>query len=215
MFVIVYNNSVILGPMRWNRFRFENTIEEDCEFSVRLPDRNDSLDPVIVSDNIKILPVQGTQNPEFNPTTEMLHGPFWEFTDSAAIASYVAQPLPIDAVKNMLKARVSAERYRKEIIGTTTAIQDVQVTVDTSRDGRNIFVQKYILMNDADTVQWKFPETWLTLSKTELGQVVNAGVTYIQQQFDWESAKISEIDSCETMEQLAVIEIEPVQSIIG
>lgn len=213
MFVIVYQNSVILGPMRWNRFRFENTIYEDCEeFSATLPDRNDEMVAITVSDDIKILPVEGTPNPNFNPKIERLNGPFWQFTDTVAISSYVVEPLAIEAVKNQLKAVLANERYRKEIAGVKVTIQNVEVTVDTGRDTKNNLIQKYVLMNDSDTVQWKFNDTWLTLSKTEVGTLVRAGAEYIQQQFDWEAAMIQEINNATTLEQLdSIVIVEPQQ----
>ena len=207
MFVIVHNNSVILGPMRWNRKRFENTIQEECEVSTTLPDRNDNT-PIVVSDNVKILPVQSAENPSYNPRIENLHGPLWEFTDTVAISSYIAQPLPIDAVKNQLKTECAAERYRREIAGTKVDIQNTEVTIDTNRGSRDIFVQKYLLMGDTDIVQWKFPEGWLELTKSELGLIVSTGAAHVQDQFNWESAKIVEIDSCETLEQLVAVVIE-------
>ena len=206
MFVIVYNNSVILGPMRWNRFRFENEIQEECEVAAVLPDKNNGA--IVVSDSIKILPIQGTENPQYNPRIEYLHGPFWEFTDTAAISSYIVQPFSIDAVKNQLKTNCAAERYKREIASAKVTIQNTEITVDTARGNRDIFVQKFLLMGDTDTVQWKFPECWLELSKAELGLIVSAGAAYVQEQFNWESTKIVEIDSCETLEQLTAVVIE-------
>lgn len=215
MFVIVHNNFVTLGPMRWNRFRFENTIQEECEVSVTLPDNN-TQDPIIVSPEVQILPVKTTPNPNFNPKIEFLHGPFWVFTETEATSSYIVERYSIDAVKNMLKSITADERYRKEQAGTNTTIQNTEVTIDTSRGNRDIFVQKYLLMAEGDTVQWKFPEGWLTLTKTDLGQIVYVGGGYIQDQFNWEASKITEIDACTTLEQLdAIVIVEPVNIVPG
>lgn len=210
MYVITYNNQVILGPMRWNRFRFENTIQEECEVAATLQDRNDAMEPVVVSEDVKILPVQGTPDPVYNSKIQRLHGPFWQFTDVVAISSYTVEDLNIDAVKNTLKAQAAAERWNKENAAATYSLQGTTVTVDTSRDGRNIFVQKFLLMGANDTVTWKFPEGWFDLTKQELGEIVNAGATWIQDQFNWEVAKVREIDNCETLEQLdAIVITEP------
>lgn len=206
MFVIVHNNSVILGPMRWNKFRFENVIEEDCEFTVSLPSSNDQ--PIIVSDNIKILPIQGTQNPDFNSRIEFLNGPFWEFTDTVAIQSFRKESLNIDAVKNTMKAQTSAVRWKRETAGIKVTIQGTEVSVTTDRGDRDIFVQKFLLMSDSETVQWKFPEGWLVLTKADLGAIVAAGAQHVQDQFVWEAAKIAEIDACTTHAELAGIVIE-------
>jgi arabinogalactan endo-1,4-beta-galactosidase len=201
--------------MTWNRFRFQETIFEDCEeFSVTLENRNDEMNPVIVSDDIKILPVQGTPNPEFNSKIEMLHGPFWEFTDTVAISSYEVWSMPVDAVKNQLKAVLAAERYRKEIAGVKVTIQNTEVTVDTTRDIRNNLVHHYVLMEDNDTIQWKFNTTWLTLTKSEVETLVKAGKSYIQTQFEWEANLIIEINNATTLEQLdSIVIVEPLPNL--
>lgn len=206
MFVIVHNNSVILGPMRWNRFRFENVIEEECEFTVSLPNSNDQ--PIIVSDNIKILPIQGTQDPEYNSRIEFLNGPFWVFTDTVAIQSFRVESINIEAIKNTMKAQTSAVRWKKETAGIKVIIQGTEVSVTTDRGDRDIFVQKFLLMGDSETVQWKFPEGWLVLTKADLGTIVTAGAQHVQDQFIWEAMKIAEIDACTTHAELAGIIIE-------
>lgn len=209
MFVIVYNNTVILGPMVWNRFRFENTIFEECDnFSVTLENRNDSLSPVIVSENIKILPIQGTENPIFNSKIERLHGPFWEFTDSAAISSYTVEPLPIEAVKNQLKAVVAHKRYTREVSGVKVTIQNLEINADTTRENRHNVLQQYILMGDNDTIQWKYNDIWLTLNKAEVEILVKAVANHVQAQFDWESSKNQEIVNANSLTELDSIILE-------
>lgn len=206
MFVIAHNESVILGPMRWNKYRFENEIQEECEVTTSLPQSNES-DVINVSEDVKIYPVIQVINEECKPRVQFLNGPYWKFTETGAIAKYVAEDMAIDAVKNMMKAECATERWRKENAGTKMTIQDTEVSIDTSRESRNVFAQKYIAMNDTDTVQWKFPEAWLTLSKVELQQVIQSASVYVQEQFDWESSLVAEIDSSETLEQLEVIVI--------
>ena len=62
-------------------------------------------------------------------------------------------------------------------------------------------------MGDTDTVVWKFPETWLTLTKAELSSVVIAGAAYIQAQFDWEKSVADSIDAAATVDDLKAITI--------
>jgi hypothetical protein len=90
-------------------------------------------------------------------------------------------------------------------------IQGQEVVVDTSRDGRNIFVQKYQMMTDTDVVQWKFPTTWLTLSKADLGLAVTAGAAYVEAQFVWEQSIVNQIEAAVTVDELkAIVIVEPV-----
>jgi hypothetical protein len=70
-------------------------------------------------------------------------------------------------------------------------------------------------MAESDTVNWKFPETWLTLTKTDLSLAVQAGAQYIQSCFDWELNITEQIDLAETKEQLlAIVIIEQNNSLL-
>ena len=61
-------------------------------------------------------------------------------------------------------------------------------------------------MSDTETSNWKFPEGWLTLTKSELGQCVSAGATHIQSCFDWEKNYTDRIEAATTKEELLQIE---------
>ena len=205
MFIIVHNNSVILGPMRWNQYKFENTILEDCEFDANLPATNPNLDPIKVSDEIYILPIQGTENPEFNPTIEMLHGPFWEFTDSVAIRSYTVQPLPLDAAKTFLKENVSAARWIKENAGVSVTLNGVDYTFGTDRETRAVLLNAQASTN---SINWKIDrDTWVTLSPTDIQTVLSTVLAHVQSAFDWEYNKLQAIDACLNLQDLAAINI--------
>lgn len=210
MFVIVHNNHVILGPMAWNRYRFENEILTDCEVDVDLPDRNDDLSPIAVNDSIKILPVQGTQNPSYNKRTQRLDGPYWTFTDTLATSSYTAGYLPIPAVKNMMKDEVANARWKKENGTVTVTINGTERKFSTDKQTRSTFHQ-YIDLG-LEHVNWKFSrDDWGTLTQQEITTVFNAIMSYVKECYDWEFDKIAEIDAVDTHAELEAIEI-PVPS---
>lgn len=213
MFVIAYNDTVILGPMKWNRDRFQNEIEEECEVITSLPYTNE--DAIIVNQDIKIYPVQSAPNPTFNPKIEFLHGPFWEFTETHAISSYIVQDKSLSAVKNELKALTAQERWKKEISGVKVTVQNIEITADTNRGDRDIFIQQYLLMSESDTVMWKFPEAWLELTKTELGTIVGTGAYHVKQAFVWEQDLAMQIDACTTLSELDALIIIDSQPNIG
>lgn len=194
MFVIVYNNNVILGPMRWNRFRFENEIKEECDITVSLNDRNDDFIPVFLSDEIKILPIQGTETPTFNSKIEFLNGPYWEFTDTVALMSYRVEQLPIDSVKNMLKEQVAAERWKKENSGVLITLNNIEYKFASDRDTRNIL--QNTLQSGINQINWKIDrENWITLTVEDIQFILNSIISHVQQSFDWEYAKNGEIDA--------------------
>ena len=207
MFVIIHNNQVVLGPMRWNRFRFENFLEEEHEVSFTLPSSNTDT-ALVLSEEFKILPIQTTPNPEHNPRIEMLHGPFWEFTDTHAISSYQVEPLAFEAVKNTLKAEAATHRWNKENSTVGIIVADKECKFSTDKDTRSLL--QNALTASATSFNWKLdPNSWVTLTNTELQIILDAISAHIQTGFDSEYAKIAEIDAANTLNELSSIEIVP------
>ena len=190
LFVIVYNNSVILGPMEWKARRFSEVIEDDCEITVTLPTTNESY--YEVNDEVKIWPVQGTQNPTFNTKTEYLHGPFYTYVDGVAISSMVVEQLPLSAAQNFVKQDASGVRWTKQNSGVKVTLNNVEYTFATDLQTKSIFHQ-YITAN-LESVNWKVnQDTWIVLSKSDIQTVLNSIVSHVQSAFDWEVAKLAEI----------------------
>lgn len=208
MFVIVHNNSnVILGPMRWNKYRFENEIFDDLEVTCDIPLKNDEMEPYTVNDEIKILPIASTEPPTFNPKIERLEGPFWTFTDSLATSSYTVGDLPVEAIKNFLKEEAEAERWSKENSKVTVNVGGVDRQFSTDKLTRSTFHQ-YITL-DLQNVNWKYKrDDWGVLTKTEIQSVFDAIMLYVKGCFEWEFAKIAEIDACTTHAELDAIVIK-------
>jgi hypothetical protein len=205
MYAVIYDNRVLVGPMNWNRGMFQGALErKGIQYSLPRTAPDDL--PMIIDEHAKIMQVEEIK-PELNALVEYYYGPLWDITETKAIANYEIHDTPIESARYNLKQLASQERYKKEILGTTTTIQDNLVTIDTNRGARDIFVQKYLLMAESDTVNWKFPETWLTLTKSDLGLCVQAGNQYVQQCFDWELNISEQIDQAETKEQLLAITI--------
>jgi hypothetical protein len=205
MYAVVYKDRVIVGPMNWNRAIFQGALERQ-KIATQLPRVAPEQLPHIVNPDAKIMMVEEVR-PTMNPRVEYYYGPTWTITDSKAIANYDVVDSPIEAARMNFKTQAADERYRKEIKGVTVDVQGASVTVDTARDARNIFIQKYSLMADGDVVNWKFPEAWLTLTKAELGSVIAAGAAHIQSCFDWEKSISDQIDAATTKAELIAIEI--------
>jgi hypothetical protein len=211
MYAVIYDNKVLVGPMNWNRGMFQGALERK---NIRYPLSRTAPDnlPLIIDEHAKIMRVDEIR-PQMNPLVEFYYGPLWDITEETAIANYEVHDSPIESMRYNLKQVAAQERYNKEVLGTTVTIQDKTVTIDTNRGARDIFVQKYLLMADSDLVNWKFPETWLTLTKQDLSLAVQAGDQYIQSCFDWELNITEQIDLAETKEQLlAIVIIEPEQN---
>lgn len=208
MYAVVYKNKVIVGPMGWNRGIFQGSLEKQG-VSVLLPRAAPEILPFIVNDDTKIMLVEENR-PTLNEKVEYYYGPLWEIGEDKVIANYEIHDTPIDFARTNFKNLLSEERWKKEVMGIKITIRDHEITIDTSRDGRNIFVQKFMLMGENDVVNWKFPEGWLTLTKSELGQIISAGANYIQECFDWEKNISDQIDQAATKHDLlSILIIEP------
>jgi len=209
MYVLIHKNRVIVGPMAWNRAMFDGALGK-LGIVHTLPRAAPAELPLIIDADTR-LAESIYEYPVYNTLTEYLHGPFWNFDAPVAVGTFQIMPIQIEFIKGTLRGQAAEERYRREQAGTTYELQGQTVTLDTSRGGRDIFAQAYLLMADSDVKNWKFPEGWFTITRSELGGVVQAGSTYIQSCFDWERAKVEEIDACETAEQLSAVVIIPAQ----
>lgn len=205
-YLLVENKEIVhLGPIFW-RHRFIQSELDDLEIDFLVP----PVEPnayIKISDTLEIFPVESITQPSYDPQYEQLVGPQWSFTNNVATGTYTTTSKEISVIKSDIKALTASERYNKEVAGTKVTIQGQEVSVDTSRDGRNIFVQKYTMMRDTETVQWKFPECWLTLSKSDLGQVVAAGAIHIESQFVWEQSIANQIDAAVSIDEIKAIVI--------
>lgn len=208
MFVILHNNRVIYGPRNWSKIHFQEVILEDCDFECSLDIRNDQCLPVIVNDDIKIWPIERLPLPSYNTRIQRLDGPYWNLLDDRAEMYFGVVDMPVEAVKNMMKEIIMNNRYYYEIEGFKHIVQDTEVTINTSRTSRDVFLNTYLSMTDNESVSWKFPEGWVNISKFDLQQIVNEIKKHVQDGFSWEQSKSIEIDSVNTLEELDVIQTE-------
>lgn len=202
MFVLSQNrNSVILGPMDYNKSYFQAIVKNDLELNINFPGSISGY--VNLSNDLEIFPVTIVQ-PSINSKIEQPAGPFFTYSGETCTATYTAVPKNIDVVKNELKAKVADARYTKEVGGIKITLQGKEVTALTGREDRNLYLQA-VQLGAANTT-WKFNgNVWLTLSLAELGDIVTAVMNHVKAAFEEEATKAAEIDACTTLEQLDAI----------
>lgn len=213
MYALIHNNRIEVGPRQWLWSAFKSYLDSEGLDASALP-RQSPTAPVITA-QWKILPVVDPPTPDHVYPYEQLAGPFLTINgDVNVTGTWTVVPVPIHITKDHLKGIVTGNRYTVEVQGFKMTIQGQQVTIDTERGSRDIFFQTYLSMADGDTITWKFPETWLELTKAELGQIVFAGKAHIQNAFDWEKQKWAEIDACTTRAEFEAVELRnPLQPI--
>ncbi len=207
MFIIVENESVILGPMPWRQTMFKNCLMDDLEIDFNVPYSNNTNDVIIVTENVKIMPVNDIgPNTAFDSKSQTLNGPFYNFYETYADMYFTVHDKDIELYKSELRAQVAANRWKYEIMGVKATIQSTEVMLLTNREDRNLYIQAYQM--GTDNVNWKFGDIFLTITNQELGYIVLTGATHIQAVFDWEAAKNVSINEATTIAELNAIDVK-------
>ena len=209
-YLLVENRQIVhLGPMNWNARRFQSEIndlaeQEDLEINYKFSP-TESLSYIKINDTIELFPVDFINVPDHDPLFDQLVGPFWNYDNNTATGSYNVIPADINASKGTLIQMTAGQRWIKENKPFQMSVQSTQVTIDFSRTNRNVYVSQYAAMADTDTVSWKFPEAWLTLSKTDLGSIITSGNAYVQTQYNWEKGLVDQINAANTADDLKAL----------
>ena len=206
MYAIVHKNRVIVGPMEWKQKYFTDVLKIRHRIEANIPGAAPEILPYIIDTDTKICNVIENK-PDIDFMTEYHYGPLWDLSSDIVIANYDVKDIEIHDARNNYRIIAANERYKKEVSGLKVIIQNTEVSIDTSREGRTIFIQKLLTMQDSDIINWKFPETWLSISKTELQSIVKAASDYIQTAFDWEKTINILINNAQTKQQLKEIQM--------
>ena len=201
MYAITHNNQVFLTPTSWKPRYIASVIEQDYDVKVVLTSSDEHRVPFDITPEIRILRTEESR-PEINSLIETYDGPFWTIQPTKAIATYTKRQLPIDMIKDELKKTLASKRYDKECTPIKMTVNDTEVSVETDRYTRNIFMQAVLFMRDDEVRKWKFPEGWIDLSKQELLNIVYTAAAKIQSDFDWEESLAKQIDAASTPQEL-------------
>lgn len=214
-FILTENKHVIYGPKPYNKKKFESVITDDTDYEDNVSLPFDNTGYYSVSDTIEIYPLTSIVIPSYTSLYQQLAGPFYDFIEGVSASSYyTVLDKPIDVIKQELKAIVTNNRYLTETQGMTVTIQNTDVFLYTSREDRNMYLQAFQLGAGGNT--WKFKNNiWLTLSIEDLQTIVITVLSHVQNCFDWESNKTSEIENCNSLEDIKNITLTHPNQIIN
>ena len=200
MYAIVHNNFVILTQPNWNTRMFTSILEEECGINRRILLADEQTLPMILNENTKILKVY-LNTPEYNPKIEWLDGPNYTVTEDNVVANYTVKPLDLTIAKGNLIDKLPALRYEKEKKSIDITVQDLNLNISTDRETRATFTNKLLAIGN-NSINFKFKEGWLNLSKADLEYIIQQIDFAVQEAFDWELSKTNEINSCKTLEEI-------------
>jgi hypothetical protein len=205
MYAIVHKNQVLVGPKGWSRAFFSHVLQKKG-ITALLPRSAVEVLPHVIDPDTSIHKVVVTRD-KFTPMTQYLRGPLFTITEDAVTAHYEAVDTVIDLARNNFKQKAAEERYKKEVAGIKVSLQDKEYGVTTQRVDRDIFAVNAMLLGDNETLNFKFAEGFVQLTKSDLLTISNAIKAHVQAAFTWESNIFAQIDAAETAEQLLAITI--------
>ena len=200
MYALVNGQELLLGPIAFNYRMINSALEEELEVNFRVTSQDYLNVPITFTEDIKILPARDdipTYDPRFQSVSQTSH----TISTTEVVFSYTVSDKSLEQIKSERKAEVAPERWNKENTTVTVTLYDKQITVSTSRENRLAIVSKVV--SDGGVHNYKFDDgTWVEILKTDLVIILNEIDNVVQAAFDWEFAKLAEIDACTTGEQV-------------
>ena len=210
---LIHNNSLELGPMGFN-VKYINADLEELEVEERISPQSYKDLPIHFSDGLThLLPLERVV-PEHNPKYQNVGNFTWEIieednTPVKVRITYEIGDKTLEEVKALRRQEVSPYRKEKENTIISVNINGNSVQVSTSREERLMLASK--LSAAPGPHNYKFANAWLEITTEELQYILNQIDVKVQEAFDWELAKLQEIDACETIDDVyaVVIREEP------
>jgi hypothetical protein len=201
---LVHDNSLILGPMGLN-IRMINSELEDLELEDRISPQSFRELPIHFSDGLTHLVPINKDIPSHDLKYHNVGNFTWEIVRENDIPVsvkliYVVTEKTLEEVKQLRKQEVPPIRKNKENTFITVFTNGNSIEVSTSREERLILTSK--LSSLSGTCNYKFKNTWASVTSEDLQQVINQIDTVVQQAFDWELQKLNEIDACQTIDDV-------------
>lgn len=206
---LINNNSLILGPMGFN-VRYINSELEDLEVEERITPQSYTDLPIHFSDGDTHLVLIEKNIPQHNSRYHNIGNFTWEIIKENDIPTKVVLTYPIadktlDEVKEIRKQEVAPVRREKENTVITVNLDGTSVEVSTSREERLLLASKITAAPGPHN--FKFRNTWAQVTTEQLQTIVSEIDVKVQEAFDWELAKLQEIDACETIDDVYAVVI--------
>jgi len=207
MYALVNGHQLLLGPISFNCAMINSELEE-LEIDYKVNSQDYQSVPILITEDIKILSAR-YDNPSYDPRFEYLTNVQHEITDTEVIFRHSKATKPLDQVKGEYKSIVKPERqYREQNTTITLTVKDTPITISTSRETRLGLISK--LLSNNGPYNFKFDnDIWIEISKEDLEYIISQIDLKVQEAYDWEFAKLAEIDACEKSEDVYSIEIVP------
>lgn len=201
MYALVDGSMVLLGPIPFNYRMINSVLEDDLELDQRVSSIDEGRVPFNITDNVRIVSASNQYSPDYNPKYHEHTGPSVLVYEKEVIFSYGIREKTLEQVKVERKTEIAPYRREKENTTITLNVQGSDVTVSTSRDNRLALASK--AMSGDGPYNFKFDnQTWVEITKTNIEYILQQIDLKVQEAFDWELAKLQEIDACVTIDEV-------------
>jgi len=202
-FALIHNNQLILGPIGFN-VRMINSELEDLELDDKISPQSYTNLPIHFSDGITHLVEIEKIVPEYDPKYQNVGNFTWEIVEEDNTPVKVRTTFEIgdktlEEVKALRKQEVSPYRREKENTTISLMINGTSIDVSTSREERLLLASKFTATPGPHN--YKFGNIWLEITTEDLQYIITEIDKVVQEAFDWELAKLQEIDACTTIDE--------------
>lgn len=199
MFVILNKNKVEFGPIDWNQVELSRFISTQYNQQVSLPSTK-PIQPILLQNNIAIYPAEVVK--EIPALDEKIDG-FTTIIESdkvycidkiVKLSSHELDEKIINK-RNELRAEIQKKRQTVEWGGLDIKVTDQTYRFDTDRDSQGMIHRTFEFMTQP--VNWKLADnvSWVTLTKEQLGIVIQAVLAHIAIGFNKEEKLVNKINS--------------------
>ena len=203
IYALIYNNEIKVGPRTWHYGFFNNFLTSNNLDNSNLPLTDPNSE--VIGNNWSILPVLIDTAPSYQSPFQQLAGPFLTINANNVTGYYTVANCTVDFIQNILKNKVTENRYIVETMGCSYTFPDGNtVSLLTDRTNRNMYLQAAQLIPDSNTqILFKFPNNYFRLvTKADMANVSNAVAYWVQDAFNWESNTYIQIESSTTIDAL-------------
>jgi hypothetical protein len=137
-------------------------------------------------------------------------------------------PLNIEIAKGNLKQEVAYERYSKEnvdlvlslpfsppayvpdslTVGADFLPAGRTIAIKTDKATRSLLASKLPSLGD-QYINWKLQDGWANLNRSDIEYILSQIDKSVQAAFNWELAKVNEIDACTTLDEINAVIVIP------
>ncbi len=201
---LVHDNSLILGPMGLN-VRMINGELEDLELEDRISPQSFKDLPIHFSDGLTHLVSIEKDIPSYDSRYHNIGDFSWEIVRENDIPVKVKFTYPIsektlEEVKLLRKTEIQPIRKQRESASIKINVNGSEIETSTSREERLLLTSK--LSSSFETCNYKFKNIWLEVTSQDIQHIITEIDKFVQGVYDWELAKIREIDACESIDDV-------------